>query len=156
MILVNVSNDVTFKFVMFLFLSEKTLLKNCHQVTLEIYINIVRHLQNNSNKKSNGSFVGHTDEKKEEVKNQDSLPPLSSACHVHGGAPCPSAGRERYVLLRGVEAGLVLQEWEEVEGSESAERRLEVLERGATVALDVRAPMCHCRHGYDTEKEKRQ
>lgn len=28
---------------MFLFLSEETLLKNCHQVTLEVYIDIVRH-----------------------------------------------------------------------------------------------------------------
>lgn len=73
--------------------------------------------------------------------------PLSSACHVHGGAPCPSAGRERYVLLRGVEAGLVLQEQEEVGGSEWAERRLEVLEQGVTVALDDCAPLGHRRHG---------
>ncbi|MEQ2206273.1 hypothetical protein XENOCAPTIV_026936 [Xenoophorus captivus] len=99
-----------------------------------------------------GSQDDQTD--KEHLKEQITVqfsPPLSSACHAHGGVPCPSAGQERYVRPRGVEARLVSQEREELEGSEWAEKSLEVLEPGVTVALDDCAPLCHRRHGYDTE-----
>lgn len=54
---------------------------------------------------------------------------------------------------RGAEARPVWQGQEELEGSDWAERTgLEGLEQGVTVALDDPAPLCHRRHGYNTER----